>query len=61
MYWLVMPILDEGTTHIGWIDLAGLLGPLGVLTWFVTWRAAREPIYPLHDPRLREAVRLENA
>lgn len=61
VYWLVMPILDEATVHATWIDLAGLLGPAGVLAAWLARRAASDPLYPLRDPRLREAVRLENA
>lgn len=61
LYWLVLPILDGGAAGPSLIDLAGLLGPVGVLAWWVTGRVANEPLYPVRDPRLREAVRLENA
>ena len=61
LYWLVMPVLDGATAQPSWIDLAALAGPLGVLAFWVTARAAKEPLYPLRDPRLREAVGLENA
>jgi hypothetical protein len=61
MYWLVMPVLDAATPRLSWVDLAGLLGPVSALLLWVAERAAREPLYPVGDPRLREAVRLENA
>ena len=44
----------------GWVDLAGLLGPLGVMLFFVARAAARGPLYPLKDPRLAETVKVEN-
>ncbi len=61
MYWLVMPILDKQGMSPSWIDLAALLAPLGVLAWWVTERAAKDALYPMRDPRLHEAVQLENA
>ena len=60
LYWLVMPTLDRGAAHPSWIDAAGLLLPVGVLLGWLSRRAARDPIYPLRDPRLPEAIRLEN-
>lgn len=60
LYWLVMPTLDHGAAHPSWIDGAGLCLPLGVLLTWLARRAASDPVYPLHDPRLPEAIRLEN-
>ncbi|MGC4122236.1 MAG: hypothetical protein QM765_48170 [Myxococcales bacterium] len=60
LYWLVMPILDKQGMSPSWIDLAALLAPLGVMAWWVTDRAAKDALYPLRDPRLHEAVQLEN-
>lgn len=60
LYWIVMPTLDHHGAHPSWIDLAGLLAPAGVLAAWVARRAARDPVYPTRDPRLAEAMRLEN-
>lgn len=60
LYWLVMPNLDEHGAHLSWIDLAGLLGPLGVGAWVLAREAAKSPLYPLNDPYLADAARVEN-
>src|SRR5262249_29549297 len=40
LYWLVMPNLFAGGARFGWIELAGLLGPLGVGALALARRAA---------------------
>jgi len=60
MYWLVMPNHDTATPHPSWIDLAGLLGPAGILAFLVAWKAQKGPLYPLKDPRLIESLSSEN-
>src|SRR5262249_32410679 len=52
MYWLIMPTLDAAGANPSWIDLAGLLGPGGILAALVAWKAQQGPLYPLKDPRL---------
>jgi hypothetical protein len=59
IYWLVMPNLDQEFTPT-WIDLAGLLAPLSILGVWLSFRASRDPLYPLRDPRLPEAAQLVN-
>ncbi len=59
IYWMVMPTLDKDF-HPSWIDIAGLVGPLGVLAGWLSLRASRDPLYPLRDPRLGEAAQLVN-
>jgi hypothetical protein len=59
MYWLVMPNLDK-ELHLTWIDLAGMLGPVGILCSWLAYRASRDAVYPLNDPRTPEAVALVN-
>lgn len=60
LYWLVMPTLDRGGARPSWIDAAGLLLPLGAFLSWIAWRAARDPAFCVRDPRLPEAIRLEN-
>ncbi len=60
MYWLVMPNLDHHGAHFTWIDLGGLLGPVGVATLAIALRASKGNLFPVGDPRLPEAIRLQN-
>jgi hypothetical protein len=60
LYWMIMPNLDEHGAHFSWIDLAGLLAPLGVAAAMVGRKMAEGPLYPLSDPRLPETVTVEN-
>jgi hypothetical protein len=60
LYWLVMPTLDHHGAHPSWIDLAGLLAPLGIAMVVVSRRALGDPAYPLKDPFIHEALRAEN-
>lgn len=60
VYWMVMPTLDKTDTHPSLWDLAGVAPPLALLALWMRRRAAREPAWCVRDPRLPEAVRLEN-
>ncbi len=60
MYWLVMPTLDHHGAHFTWIDFAALLGTFGVGAFVVARRATAGHIFPIHDPRLAEARKVEN-
>ncbi len=60
MYWLVLPTFDTHGHGPSWIDIAGVLGPLGVGALVVAMVATKSPLYPTRDPRLPESIRLEN-
>lgn len=66
MYWMIMPSFVAGEDKIvpafaySWMDLGGLLAPLGGLVTWIGIRAAKDPVYPLKDPRLPEAVAVVN-
>lgn len=60
MYWLVMPNFDLHSAEPSWIDVAGLLGPVGVGALALAMRAKASPLYPLRDPRLAESLKVEN-
>jgi hypothetical protein len=60
LYWLVMPTLDQEGIRPTWIDGAALLGCAGALALWLTHKASREPAWCVRDPRLPEALRLEN-
>jgi hypothetical protein len=60
LYWMIMPNLDHHGAHFSWIDLGGLLMPLGIASALVGRKIAEGPLYPLSDPRLPETVTVEN-
>lgn len=60
MYWLVMPNLDHHGVHFTLGDLGALLLCGGLGFALVARRAAQSPIFPLKDPRLAEAYKVEN-
>lgn len=60
MYWLVMPTLDHDGAHFTWIDIACWLTAIGVVGFVLSRRAATGHIFPISDPRLAEARRVEN-
>jgi hypothetical protein len=59
LYWLVVPNFTEHAMP-SWVDVAGLLGPLGIGALAVALVAQRSAAYPLRDPRLPETMRCEN-
>jgi len=60
LYWLVMPVLDVRGAHPSLVDLGALLGPVGLAALVVARAAARGPLFATGDPRLGEALGLEN-
>jgi hypothetical protein len=60
LYWLIMPnILTDGfKPH--WMDLGGLLFPVGVLAVWLAMRAQKDNLYPIKDPRLAETYLVDN-
>ena len=43
-----------------WLDICGVVGPLGIYAWFVTRKIASGPLLPLKDPLLHEALSHKN-
>lgn len=65
IYWLVMPNFSPDPHEAGhfapsWIDLAGLLAPLGLVGTWVSRRALVDPVIPMKDPYLPDAMKAEN-
>ena len=50
---------NPGFTAI-WLDLAGILGVIGIWTGILVMRLGRYPLVPLKDPRLPEALHHKN-
>ncbi len=59
IYWIVMPNFYTAG-HFSWMDLGGVFVPAGALVTWLGVRAARDPVFPLKDPRLHEAMSLVN-
>jgi hypothetical protein len=60
MYWLVKPNFDHHGAHFGVADVGCLLLMIGVGAFVIARRAAGTALFPLHDPRVAEAMRVEN-
>lgn len=60
MYWLVKPNFDRHGARFGIADIGALLLMIGVGAFAVARRATGSALFPLHDPRVPEALRLEN-
>jgi hypothetical protein len=59
LYWLVMPYFDKQLSF-SWVDIAGLLAPLGITAAWIAKRCFADPAYPLRDPYIPEALKAEN-
>ncbi len=59
LYWLVIPNFDHHLS-LKWFDLAGLLAPLGITAAWLAKRVFGDPVYPLKDPYIPEALKAEN-
>jgi hypothetical protein len=59
MYWLVKP-MTGGEFDFHWVDIAGWLGPASVLFFVIARSIAKGPLYPPRDPRIPEAMKVEN-
>lgn len=60
LYWLVLPNFSPKSATPSWVDLAGFLAPAGIAAFAVSRAAVRTALYPVRDPRLAEAIALEN-
>jgi len=60
IYWLVKPYFGDHDVHFGVADIGCLLFVIGVGAFIVARRATTSPLFPLHDPRVPEAMRVEN-
>lgn len=59
IYWMVMPNFDEHF-HFQWVDIAGLVAPVGLTCAWLAYRVLGDPAYPLKDPYIPEALKAEN-
>ena len=59
LYWLIVPNFDHHF-HPQWVDLAGLLAPVGISLGWLAKSVLKDPAYPLKDPYIPEAIKVEN-
>jgi hypothetical protein len=70
MAWIIRPMVYmnasvmETTTDPGlsgiWLDIAGVVGVLGIFGGFVALKIAKSPLLPLKDPMLHESMHHKN-
>jgi hypothetical protein len=62
MFFLIRPNVYPDRVGLGgvWIDLAGLIGPLGIMLGLLARRIGSVPLVPTQDPRLAEAMEHRN-
>lgn len=61
IYWQVMPNYNHGESTVSWIDLACLVGVVGVYLALVFRNMTLYPLIPVGDPRLARSLAFENA
>lgn len=59
-WWIVMPELGDGAVRFGLVELAALAGVLALVVGSMLRLAARHPLRPARDPRLRDALAFQN-
>ncbi|MFN0012680.1 MAG: hypothetical protein ACKVS8_13665 [Phycisphaerales bacterium] len=66
VFWMIRPVVHgHGDAHaagmgLSWVDVAGLVGPLGIWLGLLLRRVASLPLIPLKDPKLFEAMNHKN-
>jgi hypothetical protein len=60
LYWLLMPNLHPLDVHPSVLDLTTFIGVGGVFLFAFGRLTARDPLYPINDPRLPESLHFEN-
>jgi hypothetical protein len=60
LHWLVMPNLHHHGLAPGLLDVATLIGSVGVFVAAFGWSTRRQALVPIRDPRLPESLTFEN-
>lgn len=64
LFWMVRPIVyklkPEYGAGVSWVDLTGLLGPVGLVLGMLLLRIGKSVLVPIKDPRLFEAMKHKN-
>ncbi len=56
IHWMVYPNLDKEHWLLGWQEIGTFIGFGGLFIWSVTRFLSKNPIVPLKDPRVQEAI-----
>ncbi len=66
MVWIIRPMVymntpktDPGLAMI-WLDIAGIVGVLGIFAGLVALKVSKSPLLPLKDPMLHESLKHKN-
>lgn len=61
LYFMVRPMVHDvpAGEHV-WLDLLGMLGPVGIFLGFVVRKVCSAPLIPIKDPRLHEVLEHKN-
>jgi hypothetical protein len=59
LFWIIMPE-NDGTVHLGLLEISITVGLVGVFLGVVVRKAAHGALRPLHDPRMGEALAFHN-
>lgn len=60
LYWVVMPTLHKEGLSLHWLDIACLLGVVGVLGAMTVRRFASQSLVPVQDPLIERSMEFEN-
>lgn len=68
LYWIVRPMVySDMTVHTDpvklsrvWLDVLGIVGPLGIIFGLLAWKVGSGPLMALRDPRLPEGLHHKN-
>jgi len=52
MYWMVLPAFGGGNAHLTWMNVVLPFGLGGIWFAYFIWQLQRQPILPVHDPRM---------
>lgn len=62
-FWVVRPTVEAvggGEVALSWLDLVGMLGPIGIFSGLLARRIATNPLVPVNDPRIKEGIAHKN-
>lgn len=62
-FWVVRPTVygaDHGPVFFGWLDAVAILGPVCIFFGLLARRVVNNPLVPVNDPRMDEAIAHKN-
>lgn len=56
LYWLIMPTYSKDSVPFGWMELGFPLLAFGIMVIIFGWKAKKENIIPIGDPKLKRGL-----